>query len=279
MSENDVLLPEDYTDPKCPFCTEQFEKEPPVHSIPVDRVLGKLDEHLGANHYVEAERHLLYWLEEAKAGHDKRGEFMIRNELMGLYRKRGRKNKALENAKEAIDLIAAMQIEGSIGAGTAYVNAATVYKAFGNPEGAMPLFEKAREIYEKELKEGDGRLGSLYNNMALALADLKRYPEANDYYRRAVEVMGKVENGALEQAITYLNMANAAEAERGLEDAAEDIAEYLDRAEALLETPTVPRNGYYAFVCDKCSSTFGYYGRFLYEQQLKERAKNIYEGA
>jgi len=279
MNDNDVLLPEDYTDPKCPFCTEQYEKEPPVRSIPLDRVLGKLDEHLGANHYVEAERHLAYWLEEARAGRDKRGEFAIRNELMGLYRKRGRKNKAFENADAALKLIDEMQIQGSIGAGTAYVNAATVRKAFGNSEGALPLFEKAREIYEKELKEGDGRLGSLYNNMALSLVDLERYSEANDYYNKAIEVMGKVENGALEQAITCLNMANAAEIERGLEEAAEDIAKYLDKAEQLIETPTLPRNGYYAFVCDKCASTFGYYGRFFYEQELKERAKKIYEGA
>ena len=37
------------------------------------------------------------------------------------------------------------------------------------------------------------------------------------------------------------------------------------------------RDGYYAFVCEKCASVFGYYGHFFYEKELKERAKAIYE--
>ena len=56
----------DYTDPICPFCTDQFQKQPPVHPIPISRVLEKLDEHLGRNDYSSAEKHLLYWLGEAE---------------------------------------------------------------------------------------------------------------------------------------------------------------------------------------------------------------------
>ena len=37
------------------------------------------------------------------------------------------------------------------------------------------------------------------------------------------------------------------------------------------------RDGYYAFVCEKCASVFGYYGRFFYEKELTERARRIYE--
>ena len=44
----------DYTDPICPFCTDQFQKQPPVHPIPISRVLEKLDEHLGRNDYSAA---------------------------------------------------------------------------------------------------------------------------------------------------------------------------------------------------------------------------------
>ena len=35
---------EDYTDPQCPFCTDQYQKEPQVRPIPTSRVLEKLDE-------------------------------------------------------------------------------------------------------------------------------------------------------------------------------------------------------------------------------------------
>ena len=143
---------------------------------------------------------------------------------------------------------------------------------------SFDLFEKAKEIYESELEPFDSRLGGLYNNMALALVDLERYKEASELYDKAVSVMSSIEYGMLEVAITYLNMASAKEAEIGLLDAEETISHYLKKAEQILENFD-KRDGYYAFVCEKCASVFGYYGYFNYEKQLIERAKRIYEGA
>ena len=61
----------------------------------------------------------------------------------------------------------------------------------------------------------------------------------------------------------------------GLVDGDEIIRSYLDIAEGLLENCKI-RDGYYAFVCEKCASVFGYYGRFLYEKSLYDRAQSIY---
>ena len=91
--------------------------------------------------------------------------------------------------------------------------------------------------------------------------------------------MESAENGALEQAITYLNMADCAYARFGAEEADARINAYLDTAQMLLETQSLPHGGYYAFVCEKCAPTFTYYGRFAYGAELKERAETIYAGA
>lgn len=245
--------------------------------VSIDRILNRLDECLNKNDYAAAERHLLYWLSESERYTDVKTELLVRNELMGLYRKLGKRQQALDSANAAIDKINALQIQHQVGAATTYLNCGTVYKAFGMAEEAIPLFEKAKEVYERELEPDDDRLGGLYNNMALALVDLKKFSEADGLYRKAISIMQNKENGALEVAITYLNMASAAEAESGLLDADETISEYLDKAEKLLEGHT-NRDGYYAFVCEKCASVYGYYGRFLYEKELKERARSIYEG-
>ena len=245
--------------------------------ISIDRILDKLDEHLHKNDYASAERHLRYWLDEAQSRADVRTELLLQNELMGLYRKLGKREEALACVGAACKQIEANGIEEQVGAATTYLNCATVYKAFGMADQAIVLFERARATYERELDEKDTRLGGLYNNTALALVDLGRYDEANAYYRKAVSVMEQSENGSLEVAITYLNMASAAEAELGLLNADPTVQDYLDRAERLLEDcPT--RDGYYAFVCEKCASVFGYYGRFAYEQTLTARARRIYEG-
>ncbi len=249
----------------------------PNGCISIDRILSKLDEHLHKNDYPAAERHLCYWLSEAEANGDVRTELLVRNELMGLYRKLGREREAIGCAETALQKIDALGISHQVGAATTYLNAATVYKAFGMAERALPLFEHAKTVYERELEPSDTRLGGLYNNMALALVDLGRFADANELYRRAIEVMSQSKDGTPEVAITYLNMASACEAELGLEAANERITDLLQRAEALLESHQ-KRDGYYAFVCEKCASVFSYYGYFYYANELTERARRIYEG-
>lgn len=243
--------------------------------ISAERILNRLDYHLYKNDYASAERHLCYWFEEAQRESDHRAELLICNELMGLYRKLGRKREAFECAEAAIQKIEELGIEDQVGAATTFLNFATVCKAFGEPQRSLALFERAKTVYERELDASDGRLGGLYNNMALTLVDLGRFDEANAMYENAISIMKETDTGALEVAITYLNMANAAEAELGAVDADEKIQGYMDTAQELIEN-YARRDGYYAFVCEKCASVFGYYGRFLYENELKERAGRIY---
>lgn len=235
-----------------------------------DRILEKIDLYFLRKEFDAAERHLLYWLESAKDTRNMRIEMLVRNELMGLYRKLGKKDEALQAADAALKSVKALHLEEQVGAATTYLNAATVYKAFSLSDQAIPLFENAKRIYERELSPDDRRMGGLYNNMALALVDVGAFRQARECYEMALSVMLKDENGAAEAAITYLNLANLAEAEKGLEEGEEEIGDYLDRAEELLDAHPA-RDGYYAFVCEKCASVFDYYGRFVYVQELERR--------
>ena len=203
--------------------------------VSIDRILSRLDAFLHKNDYESAEKHLLYWIGEAEKYNDHRVELLARNELMGLYRKLSREAEALDCVKVTLSRIELLGISHQVGAATAFLNCATVYKAFGKAELAMPLFESARLIYERELDKNDSRMGGLYNNMALALVDLGRFDEANELYRAAIDVMKQNEGGELEVAITYLNMATALESEKGLLDADEAINGYLSIAQNILD--------------------------------------------
>ena len=236
-----------------------------------EKILSVLDAKLGRNDYAGAETHLLSCLEAAEATGDTRARFLVQNELMGLYRKLGREGEALRFVKMTLELIDGEGLDGQLGAATAYLNCGTVYKAFSRPEESLTLFLRAREIYERELDGGDSRLAGLYNNMALTLVDLRRFDEARELYGKALGIAGE----SLDAAITYLNLASAAEAEHGLADADEVIQKYLGLAKKILENCET-RDGYYAFVCEKCSSVFLYYGHFAYSATLDARAKEIY---
>lgn len=270
------LEKEDYMDPSCVLCGKPGETET-AQPVPAGRIMEKLREYEDRNDWAGVERHLTYWLAEAEGIRDGRGQLMLNNELMGYYRKQGNREKALAHAEKALALVEQLGMEDTVTAGTTFVNAGTVREAFDDPVGGLKCFEKARANYERNLPEGDGRLGGLYNNMALALTSCGRYTEAEEMFRGALRVMEKQENGELEQAITWLNMADAAAAEMGLEEGAAYAEECLDRASELLDTESLPRNGYYAFVCEKCAPVFGHYGYFAREAELRKRAEEINE--
>lgn len=270
-----------------------------IRPVPQRRIIDKMDEYMSRRDYNGAERHLLYWLEEAKLGGDLQGQLMLRNELVGHYRKTGQKEPAMESAAKALDLLRELDMENTITAGTTYVNIATACGAFGDHERAIRLFEKARAAYESSSQTETQLLGGLYNNMALTCTELGRCEEALALYEKAADLMGRVPDGELEQAITYLNMANTVEVQLGLEAGEQQVNALVERAEELLEAKGEEllgkgeaaltdgtdlramkqeeraRLGYYAFVCEKCAPTFAYYGYFMTAESLTERSEEL----
>ena len=259
--------------------TNASEFLPRVQPIPQRRVIEKLDEYMGRRDYAGAERHLLYWLEEARAAGDRRGELTVRNELIGHFRKTGNRERALEQIGAALRLLDALDFGGTISAGTTCVNAATALSAFGEHGRALALFERARPIYEGAAATQPELLGGLYNNMALACAALGRHGEAMALYEQALAQMAKCPRGALEQAITCLNMASLVEARDGMQAGEARIFGLVERAVALLDAPDIGHDGYYAFVCEKCAPTLDYYGWFDDAGRLAREAERIYAGA
>jgi len=250
-----------------------------IRPVPQQRIMEKVDECMGRLDYAGAERVLLYWLAEARAGGDLRGQLMIRSELVGHYRKTGEREKARESADDALALIRALGFEGTLSAAAAYVNMATADHSFGLYEEAYRLFADARAIMERSPGASPELLGGLYNNMGLTCAALGRYDEAFRLYDLAMERMEEVPGGAAEQAVTCLNRADALAARDGMEAAEAAVFALLDQAEALLDSPSLSRNGYYAYVCGRCAPVFDHYGYFAAARTLRERAEAIYEGS
>ena len=257
-------------------------------SVPQQRIAEKLDEYMARRDYAGAERHLRYWLDEALAIGDLRGQLMVRNELVGHYRKTGNREQALAHGDAALALLDELGFGQTISAGTTYTNVATACNAFGENERSLSLFRKAVEVYEGSPRTEPQLLGGLYNNMALACVALSRFDEAGELYRKALSVMEKVPGGQLEQAITYLNMADATVAAAMSHSGVDEVTalmdpacegaveECLDEALSLLDSPEPARDGYYAFVCEKCAPVFAHYGYFLADADLRSRAQAIY---
>ena len=108
--------------------------------------------------------------------------------------------------------------------------------------------------------------------------NLDRFREADELFRKALGIL-KINKGTqLEQAITYLNMADAMAIERGVIEAEDDIRELLYEAAKMFNDPDVNRDGYYAFVCESCAPAYSCYGLFDFSEELEKRAEEIYKG-
>ncbi len=263
---------EEYEEPRCPFC-----RPDEISPVPVGRIIEKLDEYLGRNDYGSAERHLKYWKNEAEKNGDRRGWLSVVNEQIGLYRKLGKEAEALAASDEALALAEDLEMDGTATMATTLINAATASKAFGRASEAIPMYEKARNIYEASLKPDDSRLGGLYNNMALALMDTGDYKGSGELFEKALKVMESSPSGKAEMAITYTNMADLRLLELGKEKAEPEILKLMEAARNLLDSRELPENGYTAYVFEKCAPAFEEYGFKEYADELLRRADNIYE--
>lgn len=246
--------------------------------IDIDRIRKKLDTHFDKKEFDQAERLINYWLVEAKNGNNERAELELQNEYMGFCRKMNRRDDAILHAERASELVRNLKLDKTVGGATIYVNVATVYKAFDNANAAMAYFNKAKDVYEHSLKDDDKLLAGLYNNMALAATDMRQFDAAEELYKKAIDIMSKNEDGELDEAISYLNFADLLYAvykssvDENYDKYGERIDEYVKKAWELLNKDTTPHDEYYRFVCEKSANSFGFYGYFVYENELKKRA-------
>ncbi len=269
----------DYAEPNCPLCNgEDFyypKKDAPLGTIPVGRIIEKVDALFAKNSYEEAGRLLVYWRDEASELKDRRGELAMESELVGYYRKQGDREKGLASVKSALALTEALEQSELASGATVFINCATAYKAFGMASEAMPLYRKAELVYKRLLHANDTRFGGLYNNMALALCDLGDFDAAEEAYFSALSVMEQATNGEAECAITQINLAHMYERC----GKPERIAKCMEKALSLLKSQNLKHDGYYAFVLEKCAPSFGYFGDSATYEELKKEYEKIYARA
>ena len=166
-------------------------------------------------------------------------------------------------------------IGDAVSIGTIYLNGATTMKAFGLAEDAMQYYEKAKIIYEENLEEDDYRIAALYNNMSSAYKDLGEYLKAESACYKAIEVLKKKDDCYGEIAVTLINVAHIYYDQ---EPADERIDEIMDKAWELLMSKKNTHDGDFAFLCSKCYPSFGFFGYFQREAELRALTEKIYEG-
>ena len=277
-TEEDRAMPEyNGIDPSCPFDVSEYTSRPAPGTakgrVDVRRILAEADEYYAKNDPAGAEKMLEEQLGIAEELNDREGKLGILNELLGCYRKTGNAEAGLRTAGESTKLVSGLGMEGTVTAGTVYLNAATTMREFGRAEDAVRYYDTAARAYAANLDPGDYRFAGLYNNYAACMEACGNHRSAEDYYKRALAVISRLRDCALEEAVTCVNLACMY---GDLDSEDERIEEYLMRAKRLFDREDVPRDGYYAFNAMKCVDAFSHFGFFRDAKELRLRAEEIY---
>ena len=135
----------------------------------IQDVLTEYDSMFGKHTLKEIEGFLLKNMSEARFKSEHQELVTLLNEAIGFYRDTTQKEKALKLCGELIELLAHLNLEGSIPYATSLLNIANAFRAFGLHKEAVQLFEKVEDIYGNHFSKEDFMYASLYNNWAYSL--------------------------------------------------------------------------------------------------------------
>ncbi len=244
-------------------------------TIQLMQVVGDLETYVSHKEFDKAEAHIKHWTEEAIRLGDKMSELAIHNEAMLYFRDQKNREEALAHADAAVAILQDPSVDTSRGEATVLMNAAGIYRKFGEKDKALFLYVKAVDVYEKMLDADDPRLANIYNNIALSFCLLGEYTASMELYEKAIAIVRQKKEGELEEAMTQLNIAEMFNQQYGPEAGKEKIAERVELAKSLIDKPELTRDTYYGLVCQKLAAGFEHLGYFDYQKEIKARATRV----
>jgi len=253
---------------KC-SCSKEFNNG----YINVQRFVIKLDYYFGMNDLEGAKAHLSYWENEALINNNFKALLTILNEELGFARRINDKELAY-HAIGGLDGLFDDERFNSPSYATIMVNMATSYSAFNELETALPIYEKAKDIFKKYNMLDSYEYASLLNNEATTLSDLKRYSEARLNIDKAIEILKNDKLHDVEIAVSLVNLAHITYDED--ESNFMEVERLLDLAWKYINSENQEHDHNYAFQLSKMSPSFKYFNREVEAYALDEVVKEIY---
>lgn len=243
--------------------------------IDIARFINQLDACFNRNDMRAARECIEYWEQEARQNGDDKGLLTVLNEAVGYYRRSKKKTKAISAMEESLSLVKKLGISESLSGATIFINAATTLSFFGRLQEGLKLYDKAAACYQKNGGTQTYEYAALLNNKAATLNELKRYDEAEEHWKNAVDILKKVGNHDGEIAISLVMLAHLT-FERD-DTAYEKVESLLDEAWEYVNSDNQPKDGNYAYILRKCAPSFDYFKRPIEAHAMRDVAKEIYD--
>lgn len=214
----------------------------------IQQTLSRLDDLLHQCRLDEAETLLTQAVAQAQAEADTDSEKLLRNEQIGFYRDCGKFPAALETAAAARALFEQTGETDTISYATTLLNCANAYRAAGNYEDAFAAYETVQSLYARLLPPDDGRVASLWNNLALLYQETEQWEQACTCLKQALELVQhdpdptRTGISAANLAVSLLRLHRTAEALCYLQQAKKNF-DLAKRLRIFTSVPCMPASG------------------------------------
>lgn len=171
------------------------------------QIYTKLQQYFADGRMSEAEDFLIEMMKEAQQISDYNSLIMLLNEMIGLCRESGQKEKSLAYGAQVLQLMQQLGMQDSEAYATTLLNVATACRAAGKHVEAYQFYMEVFPLYEKWLPAGDYHFASLYNNMSLLFQETGEYERAAECQGKALAVLEAIPGRSFEGAVTHANLA------------------------------------------------------------------------
>ncbi len=171
------------------------------------QIYKKLQEFFAGGQTAEAEDFLIEMMQQAQQIGDYNSLIMLLNEMIGLCRESGQKEKSLAYGGQVLELMQQLGMQDSEAYATTLLNVATACRAAGKHVEAYQFYMEVFPLYEKWLEPGDWHFASLYNNMSLLFQETGEYERAAECQGKALGVLEAIDGRRFEGAVTHANLA------------------------------------------------------------------------
>ena len=171
------------------------------------QIYAKLQQFFAAGQTAEAEDFLIEMMKQAQQIDDYNSLIMLLNEMIGLCRESGQKEKSLAYGSQVLQLMQQLGLQDSEAYATTLLNIATACRAAGKHVEAYQFYMEVFPLYEKWLEPGDWHFASLYNNMSLLFQETGEYERAAECQGKALAVLEAIDGRRFEGAVTHANLA------------------------------------------------------------------------
>lgn len=171
------------------------------------QVLRELDGLFQRGEYAQVEAFLQRHIRQAEDENDKGTALSLLNELMGYYRSLSRHADALAASQKALGMLEAMGLKDSIHYATTLLNAATAYRADGQTQKAIGLFEQVGRLFVALRVQDAYLVATLYNNLAMAWQEAGDHARAIQFLEAALPISQARTGAELDVAVSLTNLA------------------------------------------------------------------------